>query len=60
MKTTIAIEISASTEAEIVTKEKAVKVLVEKLSAKELDRLRMIILYDPATFAKARQFLLGT
>jgi hypothetical protein len=53
----VTIEISAPTEAEITTKEKAVKVLAEKLSAKELDRLRMILLYDPDMLSKARQFL---
>ena len=57
MKRVVSVEISAATEAEIVTKEKAVKVLAEKLTAKELDRLRMIILYDPSSLAKARQFL---
>ena len=57
MKRSVTIEISAPTEAEIMTKEKAVKVLAEKLTAKELDRLRMILLYDPSMLAKARQFL---
>ncbi len=51
------IKITAPTEAEVTMAEKALKVLAEQLSAKELDRLRQIVLYEPSTMAVARRYM---
>ena len=53
----IEVEIKASSEADAQTVEKSLKVLAEKLSAKELDRLRQIVLYEPSMLALARKYL---
>ena len=53
----IEISVTAGSEAEIAIKEKALSVMAEKLSAKELDRLRQIILYEAKLMSAARKFL---
>lgn len=53
----IEIEIKASSEADVALAEKSLKVLAEKLSAKELDRLRQIVQYEPSMMALARKYL---
>ncbi len=53
----IEVEIKASNEADTLTIEKSLKVLAEKLSAKELDRLRQIVLYEPSMMVIARKYL---
>lgn len=57
MATKIEIEIKASKEADAKTIEKSLKALAEKLSAKELDRLRQIVQYEPSVLAMARKYL---
>lgn len=56
-KKKIEVEINASNDAEASSYEKSLKVLAEKLSAKELDRLRQIVLYEPSMLALARKYL---
>jgi hypothetical protein len=56
-KRKIEVEINASSDAEASATEKSLKVLAEKLSAKELDRLRQIVLYEPSMLALARKYL---
>lgn len=53
----IEVGISVSNEADAQTIEKSLKVLAEKLSAKELDRLRQIVLYEPSMMVLARKYL---
>ena len=53
----ITIEVSAASMAEIDTIEKALKAYAPAFTAKEHDKLRMIILYDPATMGMLRQRL---
>lgn len=49
--------ITAPTDAEVEMKENGLKVLGEKLSAKEIDRLRQIVLYEPSVLAAARKYM---
>ncbi len=56
-KRKIEVEINASNDTEASVTEKSLKVLAEKLSAKELDRLRQIVLYEPSMLALARKYL---
>jgi hypothetical protein len=51
------IEITAANEAEAEAILKAVGALAEKLSAKELTRLRQIVLFEPTVLAAARRAL---
>lgn len=53
----IEVEVKTSNEADALTIEKSLKVLAEKLSAKELDRLRQIVLYEPSMMVLARKYL---
>ncbi|HTF04153.1 MAG TPA: hypothetical protein VK826_09005 [Bacteroidia bacterium] len=53
----IEVDIKASSEADVAMAEKSLKVLAEKLSAKELDRLRQIVLYEPSMMVLARKYL---
>lgn len=53
----IEIDVKASTDADVSAIEKSLKVLAEKLSAKELDRLRQIVLYEPSMMVIARKYL---
>jgi len=53
----IEVEIKVSSETDAQTIEKSLKALAEKLSAKELDRLRQIVLYEPSMMAIARKYL---
>ena len=51
------ISVEATSEAEAVTKMKALVVLASKLSAQELDRLAYIVKNDPVKTALAKQYL---
>ena len=53
----IEVEIKASSDADLQSIEKSLKVMAEKLSAKELDRLRQIVQYEPSMMALARKYL---
>lgn len=53
----IEINVTAGSDAEIAQKEKALATLAGKLTGKELDRLRQIVLYEPSTMAVARKYL---
>jgi hypothetical protein len=53
----ITIDLTADSLADIATIEKALNVYVKEFTAKEHDKLRMIILYEPATTAMLRQRL---
>lgn len=53
----ITIDVEASSEADIATIEKALNVYAKTFSAKEHDKLRMIILYDSGTMSMLRQRL---
>ena len=56
-RTTIQIEIPDNGEKENAIVKKAIAALAEKLSAKELDRLRQIVLYEPSVLDVARKYL---
>lgn len=51
------ISITGESDAEIAMKEKALNILAGKLTGKELDRLRQILLYEPSLLAVARKYL---
>lgn len=53
----ITIDVTADSQADIDTIEKALKAYTPAFSAKEHDKLRMIILYDPTTMGMLRQRL---
>jgi hypothetical protein len=53
----IEVEVKASSDSEAQMIEKSLKVLAEKLTAKELDRLRQIVQYEPSVMALARKYL---
>lgn len=53
----IEIIVTAESDAEIAMKEKALASLAGKLTGKELDRLRQIVLYEPSVMAIARKYL---
>jgi hypothetical protein len=53
----IEITITAESKEELAMKEKALRVIAEKLSAKEQDRLRQIVLYEPSLMEAARKFM---
>jgi hypothetical protein len=56
-KTTINIEIPDKGENENAAVKTALTSMAEKLSAKELIRLRQIVLYEPSLLAAARKYL---
>ncbi len=56
-RTTIQIEVPDKGERENAIIKKAFEAMAEKLSAKELDRLRQIVLYEPSMMDLARKYL---
>jgi hypothetical protein len=55
----VTIDISADTLTDISIIEKALNVYAKEFTAKEHDKLRMLILYEPASMALLRQRLQG-
>jgi hypothetical protein len=53
----ITIDVTADSLADIATIEKALKAYASAFTAKEHDKLRMIILYDPSTMGMLKQRL---
>ena len=51
----ITIDVTADSAADIATIEKALNVYAKSFTAKEHDKLRMTILYDPTTMGMLRQ-----
>ena len=54
----ITIDVSADSQADIEKIEKALNVYKDKFTAKEHDKLRMVILYEPAIMEQLRKNLL--
>jgi hypothetical protein len=57
IRKTISIEIAANTQTELAQIEKAMAVYIKTFSAKEHDKLRMILLYDTNLLSMLRQKL---
>ena len=49
--------VTGGSDEEIAMKEKALAAIAGKLTGKELDRLRQIVLYEPSIMAMARKFM---